>query len=278
MRIIRTILTLGILLLFSWNLRAQIPMKELDEIPWEKIEITQSDSLLNNLFQMNPDLRNKNNDLMDLQRDYSHIVNLNNDQYPDLIVYWTALLNENMLEIYLNTGNELKRLIRRPGRITFFEKHSPLSPLRINLKTYQYSSPPFLAEYTELTFIPEQDDIIIENIDFYDNTRFPDQLSINIPFVVAQSKYRLRRTPIIDNGQLKAPNEAGNIIQELTTGDLGIALAEETDETGRVWWFVMMQNNIAKSADNYFFINTDEPDRIKNPVFGWISSRYEKKL
>lgn len=259
---------------------AQIPMTELKEIPWEQVEITESDSLMTALFKLHPDLtsENKHDELMEIQRSQSHIVNLNNDQYPDLIVYRTELYNENMIGIYLNTGNDLKQLIRRPGRITLFKKHSPLSPLRISMKSYNYSVPPYLAEYTELTYLPSQDTLIAHTTDFYDKTEFPGQHTLNIPFEITQPKYRLRKTPEIDNGKLKAPYKAGNIIQEVTKGDIGIALAEKTDKTGRVWWFVMMKNNITKNPDNYFFINTDETDRINNPCFGWLSSRYVKKL
>lgn len=254
-------------------------MNELESIPWKQIEITQSDSLLSELFGLNSHLRDNNEEFLEMQKGHSHIVNLNNDKYPDLIVYWTSYFNENMLEIYLNIGGkELKQLIRRPGRITLFEKHSPLSPLRINLKTYQYSSPPFLAEYTELTFLPEEGNLRSSIIDFYDGTLFPNQLTRSIPIKVTQPKYRLRRTPEIDNGKMEAPDDAGNIIQELTVGDVGIALAEKTDDTGRIWWFVLMNNNIVKNANDYFFINTDEQDKIQNPCFGWISSRYVKIL
>ena len=274
----RLVILLILLNITCLDAKSQIFLNELEDIPWEKIEINKSDSLLNQLYKLNPSLTNKNDHLLELQRGYSHIVNLNNDSYPDLIIYWTALYNENMLEIYLNTGQELKKLIEVSGRITYFEKHSPISPLRIKLKDYRYSIDPFLVEYKELTFTPDNNEISTQTIDFYDVTKFPESLTMNIPFEVTQSKYRLRKTPEIDNGNMQAPHDAGNLIQEFTAGDIGIAMAEETDETGRVWWFVMMKNNINKSEGEYFFINTDETDRINNPIFGWISSRYVKRL
>lgn len=65
----------------------------------------------------------------------------------------------------------------------------------------------------------------------------------------------------------------GNSMAEYGRGARGIALAEQTDSTGRVWWFVRMDGRTPPTA-----AQVDEPWHDDHPVradrLGWMSSRF----
>lgn len=94
-------------------------------------------------------------------------------------------------------------------------------------------------------------------------------------FTVANDRYLLRESPAID-----PPTEEGadwnrweghgNALAEYGRGARGIALAERTDATGRVWWFVWMDGR-TPPRDAQFQEHEDGPrlDRL-----GWMSSRF----
>ncbi len=244
------------------------------EVDWKGIELPNSDSIVGSLIQMRSDLNKGSEGYLDMQRGYSHAIHLNNDLLPDLVIYWTGYLNEKLLQIFTNTGDSLIKIFEKSGQITFIEKRLPSSTLSITLNTIRYSSPPGLAEYTTLSVSSDGKLISLKETDYYQATKFPDTYHLNIPFTVKNNKYRLRMTPEIEDGANTPPLQSGNLIQELAKGDSGVALSSYKDETGRVWWFALVFNNVEKSTDDYIFVNTEDPKRINNPCFGWISSTY----
>jgi|GEM_PF-2418344 len=91
------------------------------------------------------------------------------------------------------------------------------------------------------------------------------------PFLVNADRYTLRHTPEISSaGELDWAGH-GNASADYGRGARGIALAESTDATGRVWWYVLMDGETPPLAAAY----TEEPG---NPVpldrLGWMSSRF----
>ena len=64
-----------------------------------------------------------------------------------------------------------------------------------------------------------------------------------------------------------------NIAAIFSTGDTGTALAEKTDETGRIWWLVVM-NNAPKHPRTIFYRGNNGYEQYM-PI-GWMSSRYLK--
>jgi hypothetical protein len=92
-------------------------------------------------------------------------------------------------------------------------------------------------------------------------------------FVVKNDKYKLREQPIINDKYDEQKSEFerkpvyGNTLAEFGKGSKGEAIAEKTDETGRVWWFVIMAPD-AKATYNRFYGNQ------KASKAGWMSSRF----
>lgn len=105
---------------------------------------------------------------------------------------------------------------------------------------------------------------LLEKVNWLGGTEFPSKLSSPIKFKVLNDPYTLRDTPeILDD----------NILTKFTTGDLGFALAERTDNTGRVWWFVFMLNNQTNDRTFYDYAYDDNYYSV-----GWMSSRFVELL
>lgn len=95
-------------------------------------------------------------------------------------------------------------------------------------------------------------------------------------FTVNNDRYLLRATPGIDtpsgNGEDWYQWEGrGNALAEYGKGARGIALAERTDATGRVWWFVRMDGR-TPPVDAQFSEKNGEGVRMDR--LGWMSSRF----
>jgi hypothetical protein len=96
------------------------------------------------------------------------------------------------------------------------------------------------------------------------------------PFTVNSDRYLLRASPKIDDAG-KSGEEwynwegHGNAVAEFARGARGVALAEKTDETGRVWWFVRMDGRTWPTSAQIAFLH-DDPMRMDR--LGWMSSRF----
>jgi hypothetical protein len=113
---------------------------------------------------------------------------------------------------------------------------------------------------------------------YCDNLKFPKELFDNpIKFEVQNNNYFLRVTPEINTTEQFFPREEdGNDYLMFNKGDKGVAFAESTDKTGRVWWLVRMQPN--KKYQN-LEMGADEKEIIMRPYYvGWMSSKYLKKI
>lgn len=99
-------------------------------------------------------------------------------------------------------------------------------------------------------------------------------------FTVANDGYLLRGSPRVQDrpaGEYPEWYEwdgRGNVMAEYGRGARGTALAERTDSTGRVWWFVRM-DGATPPRDAQFSAPEDHAGRVL-PVdrLGWMSSRF----
>ncbi len=95
-------------------------------------------------------------------------------------------------------------------------------------------------------------------------------------FTVNNDRYLLRATPGIDTPAEDGEDwylweGRGNALAEYGRGARGIALAERTDATGRVWWFVRMDGR-TPPVEAQFPEENGEGRRMDR--LGWMSSRF----
>jgi hypothetical protein len=93
-------------------------------------------------------------------------------------------------------------------------------------------------------------------------------------FSVDNEGYKLRLAPLIDDEtEYHWLDITGNTFATLKRGTKGTVLASQTDDTGRVWWYVEidLDNNVQNCI-----LQTN--DYFPTKVIGWISSRYVTRL
>ena len=96
-----------------------------------------------------------------------------------------------------------------------------------------------------------------------------------IAFETINEKYFLRLNPYINDSIRLDHDEIGNIFAEYPKGSQGIAITSQTDKTGRIWWFVIMKNNV---KPNWSLYVSGDNNTFPAYYLGWISSRYVKRL
>ena len=109
-------------------------------------------------------------------------------------------------------------------------------------------------------------------------TPIPTDFFEPIKFSITNEFYNLRTDPEIQkmkNGTVPFdPIKEQNISAVYTAGDTGTAIAAKTDSTGRIWWFVIMDD---KPISETIFYDGNNDFETYQPV-GWLSSRFVKKV
>ena len=112
---------------------------------------------------------------------------------------------------------------------------------------------------------------------YYSNTNIPEEYMNPKYFEVVQDSYNLRLNPFIDDTIGESEYEInGNVVARYGKGAIGCAIAEKTDETGRIWWFVIMYNKAYPDFDLLYNVNNNND--YKYYSVGWMSSRYLKAI
>lgn len=93
-------------------------------------------------------------------------------------------------------------------------------------------------------------------------------------FTVSSDRYLLRAGPRIDDSAdavWPRWEGRGNALAEYGRGARGTAIAERTDSTGRVWWFVRMA---AETPPRHAQITDHTESHVPTDRLGWMSSRF----
>ena len=96
-------------------------------------------------------------------------------------------------------------------------------------------------------------------------------------FKTITEEYKLRLEPFINDTSTSSYPELvqGNTIAIYPKESLGYALSQQQDDTGRIWWFVIMKNNL-KPISSVMYSGFYENDDYYS--CGWMSSRFLKKI
>ncbi len=221
--------------------------------------------------------------------DYPHInsshfifTDFNNDQQLDVIIYYPKPSSEEGWEICIlvKEEKEYRILLHEVGNLNIVKRETPLSPFYFQFFSVKNSGWPYTEAINEFLLYSKNGQVESTRNTFlvYEDVIIPKQKEFFIPFLITQEKYRLRTSPEIIDGTMRNSNELGNVIGEYTKGDYGYAFADSTDNTGRVWWFVLMVNNIVKDNKEFAHIDKNEKLKTDSKTFGWISSRFVRKI
>jgi len=217
-----------------------------------------------------------------------HFIDLDGDGSIEILFNgWLGWEGDKQIFILKEEGGVYKQLCFLWGTIVGLSRDAPGLPVQIkswgsypnsvvwvSLKTY---SPVFsegkLTKYECVSqlFYPEDY--------YYDEgiKGLPDSFTIQIPFEVTSGQYNMRNIPgFLPEGYVSEPDMfENNIIAIYPKGSRGIALAEKMDETGRVWWFVVMgrypEPETKAGVPMFDFLPIKQ-------LSGWMSSRYLKRL
>ena len=123
----------------------------------------------------------------------------------------------------------------------------------------------------EITF--NKDSCSIKNVYYYVTlNEVPSELTFQKKFVTTQRIYNLRYSPEVNNEFEEYPARTweGNITAKYVKGSTGIALAQKTDSTGKIWYYSAMSNNKEPTFKQFEIYGDD----LKGYFLGWISSKY----
>ena len=232
--------------------------ENLEPYPLDKLDLEETDSIKRPIVERLRGFMHFDRlvDEYEFFRTSFNLMDLNNNGRLD--IFYSGYLggaSDSYSYIFLNTGNGLEQVFS--GEMGLFISAVNRDGIFVGL-IYCYEGQaadcPQMS-YLNLLMFSGTDEETENVINYPNDTKVPlDLFSTPIDFTIKNEKYFLRSTPVIDNSTGSC-ELTGNIRYEYKKGHKGKSFASETDETGRVWWYVIMDNNIA----------------------GWMSSKYLEK-
>jgi hypothetical protein len=206
-----------------------------------------------------------------------HYLNVDGDGRLDLVYSGPTTFCETNAEgstttVDLDRGPRLVRAMRANGWIAGYWRVAPWEPLTFVVHTDGCCGDPFRTLqvwHPRRTADGWRYEASAEVATQYATVLPRAAWTAPKPFTVAQDGYKLRTAPVVDDtseNEGLEPGARGNTQARFAPGSRGIALAEQADATGRVWWFVVMQ---APAAG-------EKPVPGGAPYWhaGWMSSRF----
>lgn len=258
------------------------PYHEVSYFDWSKIEIKttleERKSVINS-FPEDSFYRTYESDRDEFPK-FLHAIDINNDGRKDYLYNWIYPGEGLLFELFLNTGNQYTSIFTemgRPGKLEF--QNGELKSLYLVQQGCCADPRTILRIYNVAQGHDEMDFILIFESQMLTGTQAPETLLDEpIHFQTLNDKYYLRSSPeIIDEPYNELLEQNGNQIAQLSRGTRGRALAESTDPTGRVWWFVEIDLNDSLS-NAIFGLDDRSISTYKPKIAGWISSRFVKRL
>lgn len=218
-------------------------------------------------------------DLLPENQKYFFKFDINADGRLDIIYNGDVGPPEPMVIIWENIGKKYRFVAAYSGYI-----ESIFYPNESNIPYFIIESDiccgNYVSEIFVLRTVIKNNNFSFEIMERYKNfnaLEFPEKLKMIKPieFITVKEKYRLRYSPsIVDTldrslSDFMDQDVFGNIIAVFKKGSKGKAIASTIDETGRIWWFVIMSVN-SKTSYNLFY-----NDKGAHKC-GWMSSKYLK--
>ncbi len=246
-------------------------------IDWGNFEVELSDmekeKLLEEVYRMELFEFLNGQDLLD--KSNFHFVNLNNNEYVDIVYHGYAMTESNRILFLKNNGDNFAVIIDLFGEMKALEIEKSRNSFSFCILNYPCCAGTtfHLEKYTY--YYKKERLQLDQKIAYLEGTKFPERIAFNKIFETANELYRLRIQPLIDHYYpdlfFTYLNGKGNIIAEFVKGTEGRAVAEFKDDMGRVWWFVIISKD-AKSRKTVFHRGDNNNELFE--FAGWMSSRF----
>ncbi len=204
-------------------------------------------------------------------------VDLNNDKFADIIYQGPYMGEGSIIHIFIQNESGFQKVFTtQQGIVKVDWKGEHLDKLYI--KDWGCCADPNLTNSVYQVSYYENVptfELIWKSVELRSFITKPKHVFTAKKFEIANQKYKLRANPWIDD---ETANEfleiTGNTIGILKKGDKGTAYAAHEDKTGRIWWYVLIDNEY-ELEDTY--INY-ESHKFKPHLVGWVSSRFINEI
>jgi len=204
-------------------------------------------------------------------------VDLNNDKLADIIYQGPHMGEGSVVHIFIQTDSGFeKSFTTMQGIVTVDWDGERLDKLYV--KNWGCCADPNLTNSVyQVSFSNSNPTfkLIWESVELRSFVTKPKSTFEPKRFEIAMEQYKLRANPWIDD---VTANEflgiTGNTIGILKQGFKGTAYAASEDETGRIWWYVLIDKEY--ELENTY-INYEYHD-FKPHLLGWISSRFVNEI
>ena len=208
--------------------------------------------------------------------DWFNIIDFNQDGIEDICYQGYSGAEGNAVIIFEGKGNgQFDKILDVFGNIVNSNNSQKNTNLIITIFDYPCcaGSVNFVEKYIFKQDSVKSKAILFSREAHIIETFFPKLLFENaISFKTKNEKYKLRYEPKLkDEGKDELTGMIGNIIAEYPKNSEGIALAEEIDQTGKKWWFVLMYNNITPLNTVLYHGNNNESPYFS---YGWMSHNF----
>jgi hypothetical protein len=204
-----------------------------------------------------------------------HVFDINDDGLDD-ILFDGWYFETNIIQIFLNNGKTFNKVLSEfQGIVKMIIENNKVSKIYIQdwgcCCEINTINKVFSVNYN--SDIPKFE--LLNQQKFLHVFELPDKyLDKPIKFSVLNNNYNIRFAPIIDDSTEidECEQFIGNVIGKVQNSAEGYCLAQKTDSTGRIWWYVAFKPETKiKSVFKYY--SKYEPKEYK---LGWISSRFVK--
>ncbi len=212
-----------------------------------------------------------------------HFIDINNDGANDVIFEGAGGGEGNVVEIFLSTKPSYKKVFEdKEGVSNIIFENNKLKELIISdwgcCEDYLNFDKTFSVSFSapgSLTFtLVSQTASVFQGIS-------PDTLfEKSFAFEILNDDYNLRSRPAVDDssyepwGESSSAGRVGNVVAVLYAGTKGIAIGKQTDNTGRGWWYIELDENVALKKSVFY----ENENKFSTKKRGWISSRFVKIL
>jgi hypothetical protein len=242
---------------------------------WDKWELRECDSIKNDFLRNHEFVKNLQAIPFIKKSEISkntHVIDINLDGEYEIVYSGNVGIESDVFVLFQKNNKSYKEIFKTFGNIINLEKSNVLSPLQIVVYNEGCcgNEDDYLEYYSVMCSNENGLEVqLAKVINYFKGTVLPEKIVDPIAFYVVKEKYNLRTDPIIDNSEEPYHPRIiqGNVIEIFVKEDKGYAISEIIDETGRVWWFVIM-----KTKKMY----QSEIDGENYPLYvmGWMSSRF----